>query len=235
MPITVASSSTADWVVQQDATWRAWNNSWSQTYSTSTTVDVWQQWNESWTVTTSASTLNQDIWVRWTTGTTTGVVPMPRPIQVHSMEDLDALSRRPNRTEEEWAAIRAENERLRAERDRLQAAARAEAHKLLGLVLTREQMASYEARRFFDVVGSAGGVYRIHHGTSGNIRRLIDGREVNRLCVHPHLYVADDNGGGHLPTEDVLAAQALALMHDEIGAVSVANVHEGQRHLRAVA
>lgn len=230
MPITVASS-TADWAVQQSATWRAWNNSWSQTYSTSTTVDVWQEWNNSWTITTSASTTNQDIWVRWTTGTTSGLVPVRNAVPVYSMEDLDRESRRPQRTEQEWAAIRAENERLRKERDRLQAAARAEAHKLLSLVLSNQQMASYETHRFFDVVGSEGGLYRIHHGTSGNIRQLIDGREVNRLCVHPYLYT----GAGHLPTEDVLAAQALAIMHDERGAVTLANVHQGRRHLRAVA
>lgn len=211
--------------------WHAWNTNASTTAATS----IWGDWNNQWTTTSSATTIYRvQTWQSWTS---------TEPIRVYSMDDVSLrfsngyageVARqeiRQDRTEDEWNDIRARNEARRLDRDAdaVQAAARAQAHKLLAMILTPDQLESYEAHRHFDVVGSAGGVYRIHHGTSGNIRRVLDGAEVNRLCVHPQLW---DNRG-YLPTEDCLAAQALALMHDEIGAVSLANVHQGQRLLQA--
>lgn len=219
------------WRTSSSATTCAWD-SWSQPYTSGTGGGtVWGGWNNQWAITTSTTvTYRIQTWQSWIDNT----------VRVYSMEDLATPVRftegyarvEPRqRTEDEWNDVRLQREAQRIDRDAdaVHAAARAEAHKLLAFVLTPAQMASYEARRFFDVVGSAGGVYRIHHGTSGNIRRVIEGAEVNRLCVHPQLH----DGGGYLPTEDCLAAQALALMHDEIGAVSKANVHQGQRLLQA--
>lgn len=235
MPIySSTTTGTTDWYQPAD-TWQTWvgtgtTSSSNVTISATGGTSIWGTWQGTFTRTYTLASTNGALWNDWVVSG----VPA-NAVQVYSMQDLNRESRRPQRTEDEWARIRAENEQLRVERDAVQAAARAEAHKLLALVLTKEQMASYETRRYFDVAGSEGGLFRIHHGTSGNIRQLIDGREVNRLCVHPQLWDRDPvgNGAGYLPTEDCLAAQALALMHDELGAVTTANVHQGQRHLRA--
>jgi len=213
--------------------WYAWNH--TQTWSTSTTTNVWVDWNTGYATTTNGT------WNQWQTLYSYG------SIRVHTMAELNGLRFEYDTTplradgrpafipaEEHWDDIRARNEaaRLNREADAARVEARANAHKLLALVLSKAQMADYAAHRYFDVVGSEGGLYRIEHGTSGNIRQLVDGQIVNRLCVHPRLR---DDDGGYLPTEDCLAAQALALMHDERGAVNRANVHAGRRHLRAVA
>lgn len=209
MPIVLSSGTPST------QTWQSWTQNWITTSSTTSLYldNTWQAWNGT---TYSSTTVTWDQWQH--------TVPM------RFTSDYMAEAARADE-EQLWAVRRAEQDRQRAKRDVLQAAARAEAHKLMAFVLTPAQMASYEARRHFDVVGSAGGIYRIHHGTSGNLRRLINGVEVNRLCVHPSMW----DGDGYLPTEDCLAAQALAIMHDEVGAVGLANVHQGQRHLELVA
>lgn len=194
-----------------------------------TVVDPWSRWTSqiTWT-TTSTSTGHVRLWHNWV------AVPeqAPQPARVNRSFAVQ-------RTEQQWAALRAEQERARAERDLLQAAAREQARKLLYFVLSRSQREQYEREQCFQVVGSHGGIYLIRHGTSGNVHQLVDGQEVAGLCAHPELYVQNREGTwGHLPTEDVLAAQALALMHDESVFQRTANVHWGRAersHLRAVA
>lgn len=219
-----------------DGTWDTWNRNYTiQTYSTSTSssVQLWSDWNRNYT---SRTTSRTNVWLEWNRDPQVihlgNVGPYRAPIRISNPHPVPLV-----RSEADWEAIRAENDRLRKERDLLQKTARAEARKLLAIVLTPTQMDTYLRNHYFDVVGSEGGHYRLHHGTSGNIRRLIDGQEVNMLCVHPELYVPgnEEQQGGYLPTEDSLAAQALAIMHDERGAVLRANVHRGERHLRAVA
>ena len=234
---------------QDQKLWLSWNDVYTTSSSTSTTI--WTGWNTEWTsssntITVSTSTGNYDPWGAWQRDyylrhqRRTGFYNDP-PV-IHLGGPIAPAPARPQapayiRSEAEWEQIRAENERLRRERDELQKAARAEARKLLAIVLTPAQMDCYLRNQYFDVVGSEGGVYRLYHGTSGNIERVIDGQGVNRLCVHPDLHVRGEAGQhvGYLPTEDSLAAQALAIMHDERGAVLRANVHRGERHLRAVA
>lgn len=227
--------------------WYQWNSDvlrvnvdWSDGTQTSgyANADVWRGWN------TNSITITQyqaNVWNNWIVeGTGTAPTTYPRITGVvrptyagGSRTGIQAPAFHPQRTEEEWAAIAAENERLRAERDALQAAARAEARKLLELVLTPEQLRSYDKNKYFDVVGSEGTLFRVHHGTSGNVRQLVDGKEVNALCAHPSLY--DTEGRGYLPTEDSLVGQTLALMHDESHFLRTANVHRGPRHLRVAA
>lgn len=209
---------------------------WYDTGTTSGYIDPWPHWNhmQTWS---SATTTN--VWVNWSTSSsTTNLLTFNAPSYHDQIITEAALLRADGRRvllnapEEHWNDLRARNEAARIDRDAdaTRVAARVEASKLLALVLTKAQMADYAANKHFDVVGSEGGIYRIEHGTSGNIRQLVDGKIVNRLCVHPQLR---DDSGGYLPTEDCLAAQALALMHDERGAVNRANVHAGVRHLRA--
>jgi hypothetical protein len=84
-------------------------------------------------------------------------------------------------------------------------------------VLTAAQWAQWLTARRFEVVGSAGGRYRVERGVLGNIVALApDGRPTHRLCVHP------DEG---LPLADMLVAQTLALQSDEPGVLRLANRH----------
>lgn len=90
-------------------------------------------------------------------------------------------------------------------------------------LLTAEQRRQYAERRFFDVVGSRGGRYRIRHGCAGNVCRLADSRETDSYCAHPPM--RDEHGA--LPYEDAMIAQLLALTADEDGFLAVANVTRG--------
>lgn len=213
-----------------DTIWNLWtNNAAAATYTTTVNVqpstyysDTWRAWNiNAWNI--KYSTQN----IRYFTPSAHAAPARYTAPLVHV-----------GRTEAEWEAIRVENERLRAERDAVQAEARREARRLLEVVLTPEQLKTYDKLGYFDVRGSEGGVFRIKHGTSGNVSQLVDGATINRLCAHPRLldHRADEGEGvGYLPTEDVVLSQALSLMHDELGFVGTANVHAGQRHLRTVA
>lgn len=205
--------------------WYAWNQ--TRTWTTNTTTGIWSDWQSPF-ITTPATSTNI---VTFGSGQP-GAWAVPAE-QVYRADGRPVFTE-DQRTEAEWAEMREIQDIERRIRDRANVEARANAHKLLAMVLTEQQLADYAANRHFDVIGSEGGLYRIHHGTSGNIRRLIDGREVNRLCVHPRLYDHEDNLS-YLPTEDCLAAQALALMHDERTAVMTANVHQGVRHLQLAA
>lgn len=216
------SNTTSNYIQLNDAIWTGWNTN-ATGGGLLTYPDVWQQWNTTSITSTQYRVDELTLWQGWLNDTLRRtLMARPRPAAAPLV-----------RTEAEWDAIRAENERLRAERDRRNAAARAEARKLMAFVLTPAQLESYDRHGYFDVVGSEGSVFRLHHGTSGNVRQLVDGQEINRLCVHPRLLSHD--GEGYLPTEDSLVAQALALMHDEASAVDIANVHAGPRRLRAVA
>jgi hypothetical protein len=79
--------------------------------------------------------------------------------------------------------------------------AKKKAHKLLIECLTPEQKATYEKDRYF-TVEAAGRVFRIEHGTHGNVKELgKDGRPAFSWCIQP----------GGVPTEDAMLAQKLWL------------------------
>lgn len=221
-----------------------WNDVWANNSTTSATnvyvqtrrdAYAWDTWNADYTGRGAYITANR-IWNQWAgVGTgqwnaTAGAVTAP------AVRAFQAAAVPLVRTEEEWAVIREEQERLRAERDLLQGAARAEARKLLAIVLSPEQLAAYDRDKEFTVVGSHGGIFKLKHGTSGNVKQIVDGQEVSVLCVHPKLldHRTDEEGPGYLPTEDSLIGQVLAIMHDEHTFVQTAFVHRGQRHLTVV-
>lgn len=226
----------------------AWNN-WTTTYIQNVAANryVWDTWNDIGTTSTGANWYNDNAWTNWNNfnnryATTTN---QTWTTWVDEFDRADGhvapIAWRPQapaivRSEEEWTRIREEQDRQRRIRDEAQKEARAEARKLMEVVLTKEQMNSYLTKGYFEVVGSEGGVFRIYHGTSGNLKQVVSGREVNALCVHPRLmdHRYEEEGVGYLPTEDSMIAQAFAIMHDELGTVQIANVHRGPRHLRAV-
>lgn len=117
------------------------------------------------------------------------------------------------------ALVAADDERRRA-----RAEATDRAVLLLRSILTPEQCASMDEHDCFEVIGSAGGRYRIRlHTVNGNIEWLdADGRVGGRICAHPTM------AEHWLPMADVALAQLLALTTDERAFAAVANLHEGQ-------
>jgi hypothetical protein len=90
-----------------------------------------------------------------------------------------------------------------------------------GLALLKEwlspaQLNAYETSRYFEVVGcDTGTIYRIHHGTQGNVEQIDAlGRPIYRWCFAPEDTVV---------AGDVMLAQKIALETYESGALGLAN------------
>jgi hypothetical protein len=138
--------------------------------------------------------------------------------------ELRGQYRQPTPEEEERRRLRQEErQRDYEEYERGRQAAHDRAETLLISLLNETQRRTYEEHEWFEVVGSAGNLYRIHRGNSGNIHWLQDGEVAGRLCAHPSF------NHGYLPDPDVALAQMLALRTDEPGFIEMANVHRGNR------
>jgi hypothetical protein len=88
--------------------------------------------------------------------------------------------------------------------------------KLLREWLSQEQLAQYDAHKYFDVIGCHSGKrYRIHHGNGANVIELDDAA----LPRTGWCFVPRDP----LVAGDVMLAQKIALETDERGALAVAN------------
>ena len=88
--------------------------------------------------------------------------------------------------------------------------------KLLREWLSQEQLAQYDAHKYFEVVGCHSGKrYRIHHGNGANVIELDDAA----LPRTGWCFVPND----HLVAGDVMLAQKIALETDERGALAAAN------------
>lgn len=118
-----------------------------------------------------------------------------------------------------WSAFAAERSARSAER-LAQSAARVDqqrrmqeqAQQWLLDLLPRSEQDRYRAERRFEVTGSAGGLYEIHHGYSGNI--FLMRPERRRYCAHPPITDA--------PVESAMVAQYLAISTDERAFLRVA-------------
>jgi hypothetical protein len=82
--------------------------------------------------------------------------------------------------------------------------------------LSQEQLAQYDAHKYFEVIGCHTGTrYRIHHGNGANVIELDDtARPRMGWCFVPN---------EHLVAGDVMLAQKIALETDERGALAAAN------------
>jgi hypothetical protein len=168
--------------------------------------------------TTGSTTIpftSADVWAYWNTvGTTSSTLTLT------------------NLTWAGWNTVYQENADQRAERERREEQARADAElaeqryrqavtrgeELLLSLLSDEQAASRRDHGYFTVRGSrSGAVYRIHsRGISNNVDRLDDGgRREMVFCAHPP----------GLCAPDVHLAQMLALVTDEDAFLAVANSH----------
>lgn len=191
----------ADSTSANSTAWVTWNDQWqtsatvSYTMDTSATNDTtWYTWTQ--TPTTGTYTTTDVTWAQWTT-----------------IEDGAATitygTYGPQLSEEDIAAERqriqdAANARMA---ERVEAVKKAKA--LLHSLLDEKQREQLERQRFFDFVSQTGRRMRIKaHSYSRNIDELgPDGKRIRTLCAHPRSY--------ELPLEDHLAAQLLALRHNE--------------------
>ena len=82
--------------------------------------------------------------------------------------------------------------------------------------LSPEQLARFDAKRYFDVIGSDSGKrYRIRYGSATNVYEIDgDGRSTVGWCFVPT---------GYLVAGDVMLAQKIALETHEFRALAVAN------------
>jgi hypothetical protein len=92
----------------------------------------------------------------------------------------------------------------------------ARGRRLLRRWLSAEQLAQFDARNFFDVIGCHTATrYRIYYANVANVEELDKaGRSITRYCFAPK---------GHLVPGDVMLAQKIALETDELAALAVAN------------
>lgn len=113
----------------------------------------------------------------------------------------------------------AEERRKKAEEERKAAQKRAE--ELLLSVLSPEQQKDYKANKCFYVEAN-GEMFRINEGFAGNVEKVDPEtkRIIESYCIHPNMY----QGGGHLPNEDAMAAQKLALETDPESFKRTANI-----------
>jgi hypothetical protein len=98
----------------------------------------------------------------------------------------------------------------------------ARGRRLLRRWLSAEQLAQFDARNFFDVIGChTAKRYRIYYANVANIEELDKvGRPIVRYCFIPK---------GDLVPGDVMLAQKIALETDELAALAVANRFVPQR------
>jgi len=92
----------------------------------------------------------------------------------------------------------------------------ARGRRLLRRWLSAEQLAQFDARNFFDVIGChTARRYRIYYANVANVEELDKiGRPIVRYCFIPK---------GDLVPGDVMLAQKIALETDELAALAVAN------------
>jgi hypothetical protein len=92
----------------------------------------------------------------------------------------------------------------------------ARGRRLLRRWLSAEQLAQFDARNFFDVIGChTANRYRIYYANVANVEELDKvGRPIMRYCFIPK---------GDLVPGDVMLAQKIALETDELAALAVAN------------
>jgi hypothetical protein len=92
----------------------------------------------------------------------------------------------------------------------------ARGRRLLRRWLSAEQLAQFDARNFFDVIGChTAKRYRIYYANVANVEELDKvGRPMVRYCFIPK---------GDLVPGDVMLAQKIALETDELAVLAVAN------------
>lgn len=188
---------------------------------------TWTAWNNEITATSNA---RLQTWGNWTQPL---YVVTEANVVYNVNRGYDRQYRQVERAEDLFRRVESDR-RTRAE-------VQARALETLLSLLDPEQQAEYEQHKFFHVIGSEGTLYRIKHGSSGNIRRVRSKNEPPEakgeaaFCVHSVSHtrreIAQEVGivEGALPHEDHMIQQMLHLMADEKEILAKANLHWGTR------
>lgn len=183
---------------------------------------TWNTWNQTIHLSHQSQILITQTWENWV------------QVGIQGNAILPAHYTPPRVSEEEREAQRIRDAEALFQRVEAQNAAKAEAksraEETLLSLLTPEQRVEYRARRHFHIRGSRGTLFRIMHGSSGNVREVRspdDERGIHAYCAHPAMSVRDEAGRilGQLPHEDAMIHQMLALMADEDAFLAIANRH----------
>lgn len=181
-------------------------------------------WNMWVTSATTISASNNTTWTSWSGGTGSisyNLNYAPPPLSEEEVErQREARVERERRHQERVAADTARRE-----------AARTRAEGLLRTVLNEQQWDSYRRERHFELITQSGRRYRIRRGVSHNVELIENDEALESYCAHPNtaVYADDQEFLGHMPAEDVVVAQVLALRTDEEGFRRTANI---SRHWR---
>ena len=185
--------------------WDSYASQWTDYPATGSSYQVWANWTTSATTTTWDNTtgggLVNGTWVAWTT-TVVNTVATVWDAWVVGADGTMYTQPAPETEEQRRERERALGE-WRAERE----AAKQRARDLLAAHLDDEQREALERRAAFRVIASDGEEYEIEaRGHSGNVRRIVGGRTVERLCVHAFV--------DGMPDEDHWLEQKLLLEAD---------------------
>lgn len=176
---------------------------------------LWGLWNRSLIFKTIPSYLEADerLWGTWNVAhqrastyightEVISVFPLPETPQQRAIrEEAERI-----RWEEEQRRQRAHNKDVAAARDK--------AEKLLQSALSSEQREELRTRGMFHCKSKQGTLYRIYRGSHGNIRKIVGGKEVEKLCIQPN----------QVPEGDCMLAQKLHIENDEEGFRRTANI-----------
>lgn len=215
--------------------WRYWcETSTATAYyaGTSNYVGPWEYWCSGGTSTTPTSTITDTIYKAWVIKSSedegSAYASQIRPKQSHIESEADRTARlqreQANRQAAELQRLNELARREAAVKEREAAVAKAE--RLLLETLKEEQRKQYQKDRHFDVITKDGKRrYRIHHGSSGNVKLLNEkGHSVKSYCIH-----AVDQG---IPNEDNMLLQKLLIEHDEerfLKTANISNVHQPEQ------
>lgn len=220
VPRAVVTCSSGSCISSSNVIWAQWvignsGGSYSITTTSSNydTATAWYDWNQIYTSSCSPTSVTitdyiptDYVWVDWA-----------------GQQHLTAEQAAAQAAEQELR--RQEQEKEYAKRLQKLLKAQATARHLLESLLRPDQAATLKDRNYFDLeITSRDGSrkrYRIHKGRSGNVELLgPDGVPIRKYCVHPHLYV---------PDEDTMVAQKLMLETDEERFLKTANMTELRR------
>lgn len=163
---------------------------WTNTYlssATTTGCDLWSDWNTGYLVTSTSTTTG--IWSAW---------DRRCQIQKRTRKQMEA----DQRALDVARAARLQAAQIAAVSLQL---AKERSEKLLISVLTDQQRTELAEQGHFHVVAPSGALYRIKWGTHGNVKRIVDGREFESLCVAPN----------DVPVGDAMLAQVLHIQYNE--------------------
>lgn len=189
----------------------------SGSVTTGTGAGTWPTWNmktECFLRASLAQTV--ETWVSWNYNQSVSNTIVNGVITVTGIPD-SATQRIRIEAQERQRQREIDNQRIRAEEYKISAEkiiAKEKAEKLLQSALAPEQQEELKSKGFFHCKSNKGNLYRIYRGSHGNVKRVVNGKEIERLCIQPH----------YVPEGDCMLAQKLHIEFNEDAFRQTANI-----------